>query len=127
MVKFFYRHKIIFFVIFALISFLAGGINGFLGTGGGIAFVYALSLTTDNEQKDTFATTLCATVPISAIALFGYAKEGQVDFELMGKIWLPCIVGGLLGAFLVDRLRLEWLKGIFAALVIYSGACMIFK
>ena len=126
MVKFFSSHKLGFLAVFSALSFLAGGINGFLGTGGGIIFVYALSLITDNEKKDNFAQTLCATIPISLIALFNYTRAGAVDYELIKQIWLPCAIGGILGAFLVERLQLSWLKGIFAILVIYSGTCMIF-
>ena len=34
--------KGVIFLIFAVLSFLAGGINGFLGTGGGVLFIYTL-------------------------------------------------------------------------------------
>ena len=127
MVKFFSSHKLIFIIIFSVLSFLAGGVNGFLGTGGGIIFVYTLSLITTNDKKDNFAQSLCATIPISAITLFNYAKAGMVDYSLMKEIWFSCALGGVAGAFLVERLRLSWLKGIFAILVIYSGTCMIFR
>lgn len=127
MVRFFSSHKLIFIIVFSALSFLAGGVNGFLGTGGGIIFVYTLSLITDNDKKDNFAQTLCATIPISAITLFNYAQAEMVDYSLMKEIWLPCALGGVAGAFLVERLRLPLLKGIFAILVIYSGTCMIFR
>ncbi len=127
MVKLFSSHKLVFIFVFSVLSFLAGGVNGFLGTGGGIIFVYTLSLITNNDKKDNFAQTLCATIPISAITLFNYAKAEMVDYSLMKEIWLPCALGGLVGAVLVERLKLPWLKGIFAILVIYSGTCMIFR
>lgn len=114
-------------VLFCILSFVAGGINGFLGTGGGIIFIYMLSLLTKNDKKDNFPTTLCATIPISLIALISYAKNENVDFATAGKYLIPCALGGLLGAFLVDRLKVKWLNTIFALLVIYSGACMILR
>lgn len=114
-------------VLFCILSFVAGGINGFLGTGGGIIFIYMLSLLTKNDKKDNFPTTLCATIPISLIALISYAKNENVDFDAVGKYLIPCALGGLLGAFLVDRLKVKWLNTIFALLVIYSGACMILR
>ena len=111
----------------ALFSFLAGCVNGFLGTGGGIILIYMLSFFTKNNKKDNFAAALCVTVPMSLVALYSYARGGAVDFALGGILWLPCALGGLLGAFLVDKLRLPWLNAIFAVLVIYSGTCMIFR
>lgn len=112
---------------FCVFSLLGGAVNGFLGTGGGIIFVYMLTSVAGVNKKDAFATALCATVPISAITLFTYARVSQVDFSLIGRIWLPALVGGLFGAFLVEKLNTVWLNIIFASLVIYSGACLILR
>ena len=125
MIKKILTGKIPSIVAFCALSFLAGGVNGFVGTGGGIIFIYMLSLLTENNKKDNFALTLCATVPISAIALISYAKEGLVDLAHIKETWVFCATGGILGAFLVDKLHLPLLKVIFAVLVIYSGARMI--
>lgn len=121
------KNKGLAFFIFAIFSFLAGGLNGFLGTGGGIVFVILLSLITKNEQKDNLATTLCATLPISMIGLIYYIKSESVDFSLIGKILVPSIVGGVVGAILVDRLSTRLLNLIFSLLIIYSGFRLIFQ
>jgi uncharacterized membrane protein YfcA len=115
------------YLLFALLSFLAGSANGFLGTGGGVIFVYTLSTLTENPNRSNFSTALCATVPLSAVSLFSYARAGNVNFPLVGTLWLPCVLGGLLGAFLLSRLKLSLLNIIFASLVIYAGACMILR
>ena len=127
MVKKLLSNKTFNLVLFCTLSFLAGGINGFLGTGGGIIFIYTLSNLTKNEQKDNFPTTLCATIPISLIALISYARNGNVDFDFAKGLIIPCALGGLLGAILVDKLKVKWLNTIFALLVIYSGTCMILR
>ena len=127
MVKKLLYNKTFNLVLFCTLSFLAGGINGFLGTGGGIIFIYTLSNLTKNEQKDNFPTTLCATIPISLIALISYARNGNVDFDFSKGLIIPCALGGLLGAILVDKLKVKWLNTIFALLVIYSGTCMILR
>lgn len=126
-VKLFSSHKLVFLALFSLLSFLAGGVNGFLGTGGGIIFLHTLSLLTNNDKKDNFAQSLCATIPISAVAFFSYARAGTVDYSLIKEIWLPCAIGGIMGAVLVEKLKLPFIKGAFAVLVIYSGTCMIFR
>lgn len=115
------------FALFCLFSLIAGGINGLLGTGGGIVLVYMLSLLTDNNSKDNFATTLCATLPVSAISAIVYFKNSNVDAELLLKLAIPAVIGGVAGAFIVDKINKKWLNVIFAVLVIYSGICMIFK
>ena len=114
-------------VLFCAVSLLAGGINGFVGTGGGILLVFALSVVLKVDKKDAFATSLCITVPVSAIALFSYFRAGSVDISTFSKIWLPVFLGGILGALLVDRIKLSWLNGIFGILIVYSGICLILR
>ena len=112
--------------LFCIIALLAGGLNSFVGTGGGILLVFALSVVLGVDKKDAFATSLCITVPVSAFALFSYFRAGSVDISLFSHLWLPVLLGGLLGAFLVDRIHLAWLNGIFGALVLYSGVRLVF-
>ncbi|MBP3495214.1 MAG: sulfite exporter TauE/SafE family protein [Clostridia bacterium] len=121
------KNKFLFAIIFCLASFFAGAINGFVGTGGGIIFVYMLALLTNNDTRDNFATSLFATVPISIIGFVAYFRAGSVDYSTLGQLSLPAIVGGVTGAFLTDKLGLKWLKLAFAILVAYSGINMIIK
>ena len=123
----FFSKKLVKPALFCAISFLAGGINGFVGTGGGILLVFALSGVLKVDKKDAFATALSITVPISAIALFNYARADNWDLDLMAHMWFPVLLGGIAGAFLVDKLKVSWLSTIFAVLIIYAGTCLIFK
>ena len=120
-------NKKLFFPLFCLFSLIAGGVNGLLGTAGGIIFVYMLTVLTDNEAKDNFATTICATLPISLVSAIVYFKNSKIDFDLIGKVAVPAILGGLLGAVIVDKINKKWLNVIFAVLVIYSGIKMILR
>lgn len=120
-------HKILGLLAFSLGSFVAGGINGFLGTGGGILFVFLLSSLTKNEKKDIYASTLCATIPISLIGIFAYYNAGAINFSLLKGISIFTVLGGLLGAFLVGRLNTKYLNAIFSVLIIYSGINMIIR
>ena len=113
--------------LLALFSLLAGAMNGFLGTGGGIVLVYALGAITDNDKKDNFATTLCATIPMSLISLISYGSSGNIDTSLIKTLIFPAVVGGALGALLTDKIRTKYLSIFFALLVIYSGACMVVR
>jgi len=114
-------------VLLGALSLLAGGVNGFLGTGGEIILIYALGALTDNDKKDNFATTLCATIPMSIVSLFSYANNGNIDTALTKTLVLPAIIGGALGAFLTDKIKTKYLSLFFALLVIYSGICMVVR
>ncbi|MBO5286498.1 MAG: sulfite exporter TauE/SafE family protein [Clostridia bacterium] len=114
-------------ILLACLSLVAGGINGFVGTGGGIVFIYALSLLTSNDKRDSLATTLFATLPISLVASISYFRSGNVDLSVLSEIFIPTILGGITGAFLVSRLKVEWLNIIFAILVIYGGVSFLVR
>ena len=115
------------FIAFCVCSFIGGALNGFVGTGGGIVFIFTLLLLTKNEKKDNYVTTLCAVVPISLIGSFSYFCGGSVDISLLQRSYLPALVGGILGALLVDKLKLRWLNLLFGSLIIYSGINMLVK
>lgn len=121
------KNKTILLLLFCLISFIAGAINGFVGTGGGILIVFMLSALTKNDKRDNFSTTLLAVVPLSIIGFFAYYNAGSVDFFVLKESLLPAILGGILGAFLTDKLKLKWLNLLFGSLIIYSGVNMLLR
>lgn len=114
-------------LIFCALSFLAGAINGFVGTGGGILIIFLLKVMTKNEQKSNLATALFSIIPISLVGSFAYFKAGSVDFSILSVVSLPALFGGILGAFLMDKLRVKFLDLILGSLVVYSGINMIVR
>ena len=111
-------------------GFLAGVANGLLGAGGGILIVFGLSplLSGGNEDgRDVFANALCVMLPVSLISLIGYAAAGRIPTEAqLTPILIPCIAGGAAGALLLHRVNTSYLQKLFALIVIWSGAAMIF-
>ena len=115
-------------VIITLLSFLAGCINGFVGTGGGIVLVYLLFMLEGGgveNTKNVFAKTLLTVFPMSLAALTVYLRNSNVDTALIWRVSLPAILGGVVGALLMDKIDKRVLNLIFSALVIYSGITMI--
>ena len=92
--------QFIFAFLFALLSFLGGALNGFLGTGGGILILLTLNKLTKNEKRDNFVTCALAVIPISLIGSLAYFRVGSVDISTLSRSYLPAIIGGVLGAFL---------------------------
>lgn len=120
------ERRVLFAFLFVLLSFFGGALNGFLGTGGGILILFMLNRLTKNEKRDNFVTCALSIIPISLVGSFAYFRAGSVDFSTLQTSYLPAITGGILGAFLFERLKVKYLNLIFGALVIYSGASMLF-
>ncbi len=113
------------------IGALAGGVNGLLGAGGGIIATYYLSHTLNENQKSqngVFANAVATMLPISIISIFLYIAKGYLIIDNGLLSLLPsAIIGGILGAFLLTKLKLKVVKIIFAILVTISGFMMILK
>lgn len=126
-----------------LIGFAAGMINALLGAAGGILLVYTMphviradsplpapfskSTAPRMESRDHLATSLSVTLPISLFSFTSHWMNG-VRPNLSTLIWLivPAGLGGLLGAWLLGRIRADFLRRLFAIVVIVSGFRMLF-
>lgn len=114
-----------------LAGIASGFINGLLGAGGGIIITHYLSSILSDEQKrdnGVFANAVATMLPISVFSLALYYYKGlfEVSEELVSL--LPsALIGGILGAYLLTKLRFKWVKRLFSALVIVSGFIMIFR
>ena len=112
-------------VMLLLSGFLAGFINGLLGTGGGIILIFALKyLYKDKELKDVFATTLTVTLALSAVSVIVYFRKNNLPIYESPRFLLPALVGGFLGAYLLEKINVMWLKKIFGILIIVAGLNM---
>ena len=107
----------------------AGFINGLLGAGGGIIITFYLSKKLDTDNKnDIFANAVATMLPISIFSLALYVLKGHFPIDSSLLSLLPAgIVGGIIGAFLLTRLRFPILKTAFSILMVISGILMIFR
>jgi len=111
----------------ALLAVIAGIVNGFLGTGGGIVLMYALSMLPekdDNAIRDRFATLIAVILPLSLISALVYGKSA--DLKPAVPYLIPGILGGITGAFLLDKLSIKLVKKLFALMVIWAGMNFLF-
>ena len=107
----------------------AGFLNGLLGAGGGIVLIYALSALhpqADAEGvRDIFAAAILCVIAMSALSAALYTADHGIGTEVISDIILPAAAGGILGAFLLDKIRTDTLKKIFAGVVLFGGLRMI--
>lgn len=108
--------------LLALAAILAGVVNGFLGTGGGIVLMFVLSSLAEHESlepKDRFATLIAVILPLSLISLVSYMDK--IDITMLSPYLLPGVLGGFAGALLLDKLDVKIVKRLFALMVIWAG------
>ena len=109
-------------VLLVLFSFLAGVLNGMLGTGGGVVLIFVLLWLLGKERgKEAFVISSFAILVFSLVSAVAYGKNGSLAFSELPRFALPAATGGVLGALLLSRLRLLWVKRIFACVLLYSG------
>ena len=104
------------------IAFTAGIVNGFLGTGGGILLMCALSMlpaNSDSTARDKFAQVIAIVLPMSLISAISYGES--VNLGSAVPYILPGILGGVCGAVLLDKLSVNFVKKLFAVMVIWAG------
>lgn len=117
-------------VLSSVTAFCAGIINGLLGTGGGIPLLFLLRRSCD--AQDAFASALCCILPLSVLSAALYFQTGSIEVsDLLTSDILPyllgAIPGGILGAVLLDRLKLSLIQYLFAVLLLFSGWRMAFS
>ena len=112
-----------------LIGILAGFLSGLVGVGGGIIMVPLLVLFLSLSQHQAQGTSLAVlAVPVTALAVFNYYKEGQLNLKYAAIIALFFVVGSIVGSKFALTLDQKVLKKIFAVvLVVIAGKMLLEK
>ena len=114
-------------VLLILLGLFVGFVNGFLGAGGGMLVVPCMLLILPIEPKVAHATAILIILPICVVSGVIYAFKGALDID----IFLPCligtIIGGVLGTFILKKLKNDIITAIFSLVMIVAGVFMIVK
>ena len=119
-------------IILSVSSITSGILNGFAGTGGGIILYFTLKFLNkenkDNKNcdvKNIMAATISAVIPMSVVSAIIYTAKSKIIYDEL-PIYLPAaLIGGSIGAFLLDKLKFNIVKKLFAVMIIYAGIKMI--
>ena len=103
---------------------ISGLVSGFFGAGGG-AILIMLSRGRGEGQRDTFAFTSVLTAAFSVSSAVLYIKSGEIQIEGVRHLIIPALVGGGLGALLLDRINGKALTLIFGGISAVGGLIML--
>ncbi len=124
-------------LILAAVALLAGFCNSLLGAGGGIFLSLTMGrllLKSDEngslsgkalDRRDILATSQAAMIPGCALSCLIYAQGGLLDTTNFSVFAIPAVIGGGVGAWLLNKIDAKWIARIFAALVTWSGLRML--
>ena len=99
----------------------AGLINGFFGGGGGILLVPLFANFVKLEERETFATSLSVTLPLSVTSVIVYIRRTGLELSPV----LPFLLGGIPGAVLAGiffkKIPTKFLRRLMGVLIILGG------
>lgn len=112
-----------------LIGILAGILSGLVGVGGGVIMVPLLVLLLGFNQHQAQGTSLSVlVVPVTAVAVYTYHKEGFIDWRYVGIIAMFFVIGGYFGSKIAVGLDQKMLKKVFGfILLIIAGKMLLGK
>ena len=105
---------------------IAGFLNGLLGAAGGILLVAGLTRRI-KDARTPFSTALAVMLPLSALTLCRYYALGHLNAAPSPSFLAVALLGGVLGAWLLRRLKPRILQRIFAGVTLLSGVLLLFS
>ena len=117
-IKKYYKH--------ILIGISSGILNGLFGAGGGCIVVPAMEFFLKTEEKKSHATAVAVILLTSAVSSFFYLRGGHFDLKLWALVSAGGTFGGMVGAKLLPKISVKWLKIIFGSVILITSFKMIF-
>ncbi len=111
------------------IGILAGILSGLVGVGGGVIMVPLLVLLLGFSQHQAQGTSLAVlVVPVTAVAVYNYYKEGFIDWRYAAIIAVFFVIGGYFGSKIAIGFDQRMLKKIFGViLLLIAGKILLEK
>lgn len=109
-----------------LIGIIGGALNGLFGAGGGSLVVPAMEKFLSMDSKKAHATAIAIIFQMSIVSSVLYVKNGFFDLGLWSKTALGGVAGGAVGAAVLAKISVKYLKMIFGAVIIVTAVKMIF-
>ena len=108
-----------------IVGGIAGFLNGIFGGGGGMIVVPMLTYILKREQKKAHATAILIILPMSILSGLLYVTKQKMQIDITISVILGVTIGGVVGAFLLNKLSSKWVKIIFSLSMAVAGIKML--
>lgn len=106
--------------IYLIVGLAAGIMSGFLGIGGGIIIIPALTMILGFSQQQAQGTSLALLLPpIGILAVMNYYKAGSVNLKAAAFMALTFIVASYFSSKIAVQVPEQILKKVFAAFLLF--------
>lgn len=109
-----------------LTGVLTGVANGFFGGGGGMVVVPLMTFLLKMKTKIAHATAIAVILPVTLVSAAIYLFGGYFDLSVGAPSGVGVVGGGILGAWLLTKLKGKWITRIFAVLMCAAGVKLLF-
>ncbi len=108
-----------------IIGTFAGIVSGLFASGGGMILVPAFMYLLNMNDVEARATSVLCILPMVVTSGIFYYKNNYIDWKIGLLCAIGGIVGGIVGAKLLNRLPTKYLKIAFTCFLIYASYKMI--
>ncbi len=108
-----------------LIGLLSGIVSGLFASGGGMILVPAFLYLLNMKDVEARATSVICILPMVVTSGFFYYKNNYIDWKIGILCAIGGIIGGIVGAKLLNKLPTKYLKIAFTCFLIYAAYRMI--
>jgi uncharacterized membrane protein YfcA len=110
----------------SIIGIFTGFVNGIFGSGGGTLLVPILNNIVKIEEHKSHATALGIIVFLTTSSSAIYIINGTYDLKLTFKVAIGSVIGGIIGAKLLNRCSGKFLRIFFGSVMIIAALRMVF-
>lgn len=107
------------------IGLITGFVNGVFGSGGGTIIVPALIFLIGVEDHKSHATAISIILPLSIISTIVYVSHGVLNINIAIFVALGGILGGFIGAKLLNRVPSAILRKVFGVFMIIAAIRLV--
>ena len=108
-----------------LVGILAGALSGLFASGGGLLLVPVFVYIFKTTEKEARAMSIFCILPMVLASLFFYNKSQYIDFKLGIFCGIGGMIGGIIGAKLLNKVKDKYLILMFIAFLIYAAISIL--
>ena len=108
-----------------LIGIFAGIVSGLFASGGGMILVPAFMYLLKMEDVVARATSVVCILPMVVTSGIFYYKNNYIDWKIGMLCAIGGVIGGIVGAKLLNKLPTKYLKMAFTLFLLYAAYKMI--